>query len=440
MMSEQKRRDELARIQEHDEPYMTGIRIRYQGEMRTLNAYKIPLRFLIYNKYNGRIASLVKSHERDNRELNAESEHDAELIEGFLLKSKEGRNESTLHNLLKNGQQKYGIVTSTGVIIDGNRRAMLLNQIWRNHEQYKKYDLSHAEYFIAVILPEGTNEREINKLETVYQMGEDEKLDYNPIEKYLKCKDLHTVYDFSTGEIAAMMEESEAQIIEWLEIMKLMDEYLDTYGYTGVYTRLEKREGQFVDLHGYLRRYSQSNNSTGSAKVGWTYTESDLQDLKYVCFDYIRAQYEGKEFRLIARPSKDGIFCNDESWKLLLDLHEKHVGNINSLEPTVDELRSARPDMPITKLLEQRDDDWTAAAKLNLERHLNRANERLQNLNLASMPMQLAERALYALQSINDEIESFVDPKLSALLQQIGSIAYNHRKTIEKALKKPHKK
>ena len=34
-----------------------GVALRYQGETRRVNVYKIPLEFLIYNKYNGRISS-----------------------------------------------------------------------------------------------------------------------------------------------------------------------------------------------------------------------------------------------------------------------------------------------------------------------------------------------------------------------------------------------
>jgi hypothetical protein len=41
-------------------------------------------------------------------------------------------------------------------------------------------------------------------------MGEDAKVDYNAIEKYLKCKDL-IAYSFTEKEIGKMMGESENQ-------------------------------------------------------------------------------------------------------------------------------------------------------------------------------------------------------------------------------------
>ena len=49
---------------------------------------------------------------------------------------------------------------------------------------------AQADYFKAVVLDVTLEENplEIEKLETSFQMGEDEKLGYNPTEKYLKAK------------------------------------------------------------------------------------------------------------------------------------------------------------------------------------------------------------------------------------------------------------
>lgn len=171
---------------------MTGIPLRYKGSTRAEIVWRIPLDYLIYNKYNGRIGSDVLSYEKQNGELNAESDSDREIIEKFLYESKVDRNKTTMDSLLKNGQQRYGIVTADGIIVDGNRRAMLLNRLFHKHDElgYTYGQVEHCKYFLAIILPDDAEERDIQQLETIYQMGEDDKLDYNPIEKYLKCKEL----------------------------------------------------------------------------------------------------------------------------------------------------------------------------------------------------------------------------------------------------------
>lgn len=113
---------------------MTGIPLRYKGSTRTEIVWRIPLDYLIYNKYNGRIGSDVLSYERQNGDLNAELDTDRAIIEKFLYESKVDRNRTTMDSLLKNGQQRYGIVTSDGIIVDGNRRAMLLNRLFHQHD------------------------------------------------------------------------------------------------------------------------------------------------------------------------------------------------------------------------------------------------------------------------------------------------------------------
>ena len=185
---------------------MTGIPLRYKGTTRTENVYRIPLDYLIYNKYNGRIGSDVLSYEKQNGVLNAELDGDKAIIEKFLYDSKVDRNKTTMESLLKNGQQRYGIVTSDGTIVDGNRRAMLLNRLFYKREElgYSYEEVEKCKYFLAIILPDDAEEKDIQQLETIYQMGEDDKLDYNPIEKYLKCKELKRL-GFSEEDIAGFM-------------------------------------------------------------------------------------------------------------------------------------------------------------------------------------------------------------------------------------------
>ncbi|GIP30282.1 hypothetical protein J23TS9_54120 [Paenibacillus sp. J23TS9] len=422
-MNEDLRIKKLKDILEKDKPYMTGIRIRYKkGEVQEFNAYKIPLDFLIYNKYNGRIGSAVKSFEKQYRQLNPEVEEDSNIIEQYLYLSKEGRNETTLKNLIENGQQQYGIVTNSGVIIDGNRRASLLNRIYHNRSNWPNHNLESCQYFIAVILPDSPEPKEIMKLETTYQMGADEKLDYNPIEKYLKCKDLGAV-GYTEYDIAEMMGEKESTIKEWIEIMELMDSYLNYLEYDGIYTRLERREGQFVDLNAYLKAYTK-----GTSKVEWGFKDADVSDLRAVCFDYIRAQYEGKEFRAIAKPSKkDGIFCDEAIWKAFLGEHSKTIESIE--EETPDKIYKDNPDGDLSKLLEARDESWKNKSRGLLQGNLNISVRKLEDKKDANQPLELLKRAKNALEAINPDA---LETSNMHLVKEINSIVYQFKKIIER--------
>ena len=410
---------------------MTGIPLRYRGVTRTENVYKIPLDYLIYNKYNGRIGTDVLSFEKQNGVLDPEKEADCKIIENFLFHSKEDRNKITMESLLNIGQQRYGIVTADGIIVDGNRRAMLLNKLYKNREELglKYAQVEHCGYFLAIILPEDASERDIQQLETIYQMGEDDKLDYNPIEKYLKCKELKKF--FKEEDIASFMGEDTSQIKEWLAILLLMEEYLESYGYDGIYTRLEKTEGPFVDLERYLESYGNKKSTNVTRNVDWPYTNADLSDLKTVCFDYIRARYEGKEFREIAKTGKEGsIFCYKDLWDAFL---AEHKDRIPTDDETVIDLRKKHPGEDLSKLLKSRDNDWIEQSKGMLKGNLQRYTRKLEDKRASNKPAELIERALSSLQSVDWKQESFFsDPSIKDMVKEISSISWNMKKLLER--------
>lgn len=91
--------EDLKRHQENQS--MTGIPLKYKGSTREEIVWKIPLDYLIYNKYNGRIGSDVLSYEKQNGELNAELDDDRKIIEKFLYVSKPDRNKTTMEDLQK---------------------------------------------------------------------------------------------------------------------------------------------------------------------------------------------------------------------------------------------------------------------------------------------------------------------------------------------------
>lgn len=132
-------------------------------------------------------------------------------------------------------------------------------------------------FFKAVILPENATKKEILQLETSFQMGEDAKVDYNPIEKYLKCKDLEDA-TFTKDEIASFMGITKKDVEQNLEILDLMNQYLSFYEYDGIYTMAEGHEDSFQKLNIALKQYK-----SGVANM-WNYTEEDLNNLMAVAF------------------------------------------------------------------------------------------------------------------------------------------------------------
>lgn len=393
--------------------------IMWEKQLKTEKVYNIPLSFLIYNKYNGRILSRTKSLEKQNQAINVETEEGRDLIEKLLWESKIDRNKKTELSIREFGQQKVGIITKDGVIIDGNRRAMLLNKVDRTG------------YFKAIVLPVTLDENpiEIERLETTYQMGEDEKLRYNPIEKYLKAKQ---IYDKLTPKlkdsdaiksIAEWMGETEGEIKKYLDTMAVMDEYLEHWDYDGIYTQLDKREDQFLSLTKWLNTFYGES----SKKAFDGYTDNDVDELKEVAFDFIRLRggseqgnFDGKEFRNIAEGNSDKHFFGDkEIWKSFYTKHREIVKRLPQ-EPEID--------FNSTNL----ENHLNARDKLFFDSSIfeNETSAFLENLNdhkylvgynkAAEEPEKLIKRASQTFDAIKTGHKAFAMPEVQRMVQELG--------------------
>lgn len=428
-MNSQQRKDELKRIQESAEPCMTGITLTYHGERTKFDAYRIPLSVLTYNPYNGRIGSVVKSFERQNHPLNPDSPADVALIEKFLWESREDANERTMKSLLTDHQQKFGIVTADGKIIDGNRRACLLNRLWKD-ESIAANAKQHAQFFEAIVLPIDADRKEILRLETTYQMGEDAKVDYGPIEKYLKAGDLASE-GFTNSQIADFMGVKQSDVKMYLDVLKLMDDYLDTYGYTGIYTVLDTREDSFQKLDSALRGYA-----SGGVASMWGYdVESDVSDLKSIAFDYIRLGLDQQDFRdIIRKPNKNNretsFFSNEEIWRKFSDDHFAVVDEIE--EKSVDDIIRENPDGDVSRLLKARDNDWKTRVGDSLNENFQRSRDKLNNKQQAAEPIKLLQKAWEAISAIDTSQPSFIeDAGIKEYLGEIANKVNQYREILE---------
>ena len=426
------------------------VRIRYNHEMTPFKTYRIPLEYLVYNVLNGRIGSMVKVHQKQYKELNAEEENDKKVLADFLWKSNPNKNKHTLENIIANRQEKFGIVTADGIVIDGNRRFMILNKIYNNRDHYKKiYKKCHSnidscEYFEAIILPHALaeNKKEILRLETRYQMGQDEKLDYDSIEKYLKCEQLKG-YGLTSRDIAQEMNIKDTDVDKLLGVKKMMDKYLlkldeSSKGYEDMYTMLDGKEDQFVQLHTSIEKLN-NNNHGQLAQWNENPEPDDISDLETVASDYIRLGMDHRSFRIIGQLNKkENIFCLSETlWKEFLQDYSK-MDEIK--EKSVEEWRKERPDVKdLTDLLKLRDDEWKKNSSDILKKAYYYAEDKLKNLNDENAPIELVQKALRAINTINTKRESFYTEDVYRDLKTINSITYDLRNLIEDRWKKDKK-
>lgn len=145
------------------------------------DVYAIPLEYLYYNDHNGRINTMYKKYSSVNGLLipeHGDSEYN-KIFEQFVYESNKQAMEDTKQSIDDKSQQEPGVVLSDGRVIDGNRRFTALRMIEK--------ETGIRQEFNAIILDLDANskcdEKIIKELELDLQLGREERISYNPIDR-----------------------------------------------------------------------------------------------------------------------------------------------------------------------------------------------------------------------------------------------------------------
>ncbi len=430
------RKHELTKLRKNQDKAVSKNKLYYKGASEFHPVHRINLDLLIYNRHNGRLESEMLTwqhvHAVADHEYNDELHN---LIGSFLWDTNRSRNKRTLQDLERKGQQRPGIVTLDGVIIDGNRRAMLLQRLEKEENE--------KQYFEAVILPDAydENEEEIVRLETQYQMGEDAILDYGPLEKYLHVKRLKEALGIDVPEIAQLMGSSEGEVKKLVGIMSLMDEYLDHIGCPGLYNMLKEegsgtKEGMFVDLYSDLTRLVG-----GNARIQWAFEpDIDLLELKAIQFDYIRfgSDFTGtnKTYRAISHEGsgQKSFFAHENIWRPFAEKHRKEVDPVTSEMGSLKEYADKNPDSKtLIDAAKARDDQWKNSVSPAVKENFGISEDGLEGIVENLEPPRLLRRALNSLKKIDAANPGLLaDPACRDMIKEISRLTFAMKKKIER--------
>jgi hypothetical protein len=380
--------------------------IYYAGRPTDMPVYRVPIELTVFNEHNHRIASWIKTLTAEQDEPDASTPAGEKIIMDLLYYSDEQKNEKTITDIKLKGQQQVGVITRDGVVADGNRRCLALRKLEERGEG--------SQFFLAAILPDtfAGKRKEIMQLETMLQLGVDDKVDYDPIQKYIKVKDL-IVEGYNPKQIAGFMGESEAKIQEYQEIFALIDRYLEYIGAVGAYQILvdNKLEGYFFNLAQYVKRYSRGRPLDSN----WTPNDTDINDLIDLHFDYFRLEqlkstgnedednagksgkYGSQELRPLGNPAKgNGIFTREDIWKPLFNEHDDFMDGIE--EKSIDEIKRDEG-LSTVAAVRHKDREFTRKASASLRGNFERAKENLQNFREKDRPTDLLSSALKKLEA-----------------------------------------
>jgi hypothetical protein len=428
------RREKLSKLRNTGE-VQGRQKLYYKGETQLLSVFRIDLDLLIYNRHNGRLEAEMLTWEQENfapPDIYNDELH--QLLEKLLWESNSPRNKQTLLDLEDKGQQRPGIVSLDGVVIDGNRRAMLLRKL--------EAKTKTKQYLDAIILPDSyaDNQAEIVRLETQYQLGEDAKVEYGPLQKYLHARRLHVDLGIPMEEIDKLMGERTGNTKKLLGTMDLMDDYLQHIGCPRLYTMLKDtdgtKEGMFVDLYSDLSRL---NN--GKVKIPWAFDpDVDPLQLRLIQFDYIRLGVFAdakKVYREISHQGKGrNFFARKEIWEKFRGSHTTEVDPITaqmgSLEDFIKE-HDGKFDSKVDAA-RRRDKEWSSKAKPHMDANFGQAHYKLELATAELKPGDYLKRARDLLEKIDvDSPALLASGENRELVHEINRMTYEIKKKFDRS-------
>lgn len=162
------------------------------------DVYSIPLKYLYYNNQNGRINTTYKQYQANHKEELKPKPGDSEYnrqFEKLIYNSNVQALKDTLDSIKSKTQQEPAVVLPDGRVIDGNRRFTALRMYERQDGIPKNLE--------AIILPLDirSDEKSIKELELDLQLGREERVSYDPIDR---------IFDvYNTIEVKKLMNADE---------------------------------------------------------------------------------------------------------------------------------------------------------------------------------------------------------------------------------------
>ena len=257
----------------------------WMEERKQVEVFKVPIEYCRYRLENGRISIETSSYSVTTKPLDQDSPEDQEKIAEYLNDDK--KNNEILKTLLrKDGQTAVAVITADGYLINGNRRKLILEQLF-NEKKEEKF-----KYIKVVILPgsedpESPTIRDIAMLEYRYQVQSDGKSDYSDMAKALTTRNnmlkgleleqmLRDDPQYSNLPDKAFKNDLKKFERDTIGTLKVVDEYLIQNKIKGNYKMIQSRWDSFKELNqrvfsrveddGYLDKYDIQEDEIGEFK------------------------------------------------------------------------------------------------------------------------------------------------------------------------------
>lgn len=218
-------------------PYQT-ITVEFKDQLEHLPVVRCDINKLVYRLSNGRTdiqqGQYMAEHGLEPEFfLEQESEAVQKAQGSILLRMADEK--GLREDLLTKGQRDPLIITRQAVVVNGNRRLSVCRD-------------DGVDYVNCAVLP-GGDEKDYDLLETELQISQDFKAEYNWVNKLKKIRKLNAIHGLTPSQIRDKMRlKSSQEVNTLLEMLDLIDLYLERNGMPGEYYRVgpEKTQQAFL--------------------------------------------------------------------------------------------------------------------------------------------------------------------------------------------------
>ena len=422
--------DQKIEINSNFEEHVKEAAVPIEGKKITINyknwkadkipsqVYRIPYEFCRFRLENGRISIDVSSEIATKSILKADNPEHQKKIASYLKRN--SKNEILKGLLQKDGQTDPAVITADGFLINGNRRRLIIEELYKEKLE-DKYKTIEAVILPGSKSPERPSLEDIAMLEYREQVQSDGKSEYSDMAKALTIRNniknnlplIKMMKDNPQySNLSERAFESDRKKLEkdTVGVLKIVDDYLKAHKMTGNYRMVETKWDSFRELN--QRVLSKLDDVSYLSK--YNIEEDEVGEVQQACFNIMKL----KNPKIINKDRHTGFIRQINNW--LLNAKDEFL-ELSQIEEISEEITDP----------EERERNW------EIERS-EEAENLVKKINALSLKKKDQEGPIKKLESIlsmldheyleDEKIESMPIDELDTAIRLTNSIQTENKK------------
>lgn len=253
----------------------------YRDDTRDLPVIRIPISTPVYRVANYRTNLLQLRWVREKGTdvsffLKGEENESVQRIQHAFLwdlaNSEKDSLTSIVYTLKKEGQRLPLLISSSGIVVNGNRRLAAMRELFAESSE----DYSNFAYVDCMVLPAVANEDDLKDIEVRLQMTPETRLPYGWVNECIAIKDLQQ-RGRSLEYIGQLMRLEAPRVKDKLLMLDEIDLYLKDWKNSLDYDTLSDAEEIISQITTRLRK-KEGTQKEISRRIGWILLEQRGKD------------------------------------------------------------------------------------------------------------------------------------------------------------------